>query len=167
METARMSKISLRVFKKGPFPYEVPIDRFFQSGMRAFRFSWMSKLYIYFQEILVNILHRMGAKISLMEEKVEYQKIEFDKNDLAKICHDQIKTVFLSTHQHPKYLLVGHEEYLELTKLRDHSGLYAVNIHDFYRQMDDKQQITVFGMKVVVVPWMDGILALPDLDEIQ
>lgn len=162
-----MSKISLRVFKKVPLPYEVPINRFFQSGTREFHFAWISKLYIYFQEILVNILQRMGSKIFWMEEEIEYQKIEFDTNDLYEICGEQIKTIFKSTHQHPKYLLVGHEEYLKLTKLRDHSGLFAMNVHNFVHQMDKKGQVTAFGMKVVLVPWMDGILALPDLEEIR
>ena len=83
--------------------------------------------------------------------------------DLSKIDDAILKTIdefWKTRHTEPTYILIGIEQLKCLQLQLQPWEVYSVH-KDYYRRME------LFGVEVILVPWMDGILALPDIESLR
>lgn len=75
--------------------------------------------------------------------------------------HEHIREIQRTTGMRPKYLFIGRDVYFELSKEVLDRFPFAIN-YNYPPQRGNE----LFGLTVVVVPWIDGIFCLPDLDKL-
>jgi hypothetical protein len=87
--------------------------------------------------------------------------VDFSKKFDGILQH--INEVQRTTGLRPKFLIVGREAYYEL------SGEILGKYPFMFPYPPDRQEArpdSLFGLQVVVVPWIDGMFCLPDLDRL-
>lgn len=80
----------------------------------------------------------------------------FEFDTLLEEINQHQRSVYRLTGKKPKYLFIGRDKYCQATG--EQLGYYPLAL--------DRGRNTCFGMTVMVVPWIDGLFCLPDIDEI-
>jgi hypothetical protein len=91
---------------------------------------------------------------------VEYETVVIDFSSILDGLHAHIREISYSTGLTPKYLIIGRDKYYELSGqvLKEMPYIIGPYPHD---------RLEIFGLKVVIVPWIDGLFCLPDLGALQ
>ena len=91
----------------------------------------------------MRILERIGCQY--MEPGAPmYQRIELDLSNIVPAIHEHAMELECMTGKRPRYLLLGQDQYIA----------------------DPARLITHFmGLDVVLIPWMDGMIVLPELPQ--
>lgn len=94
-----------------------------------------------------------------VEASIKTTTIDFTKKFDAIRQHKY--EIERTTGLRPKYLFIGREAYFELTneQMNDYPFLLPMNL-------SGPPETTVLGLTVVVVPWIEGMFCLPDLDRL-
>lgn len=93
-------------------------------------------------------------------KSVSYHRVEikFDKyyNDIRQHVHE----IERDTGQRPRYLFMGHKEYYEMTG-------QVMNDYPLMLGPFPEEQLQLFGLRIIIVPWIEGLFCLPDLDKMR
>ena len=110
------------------------------------------------QKALLHLAKKCGAKTHV-DENISYDDVTIDteKLEIFNTIFDQIKHL-KKMGTDPKYILMGHRHYrMLMDTIRDpFKNTIAITL----------PQGVLFGMKLILVPWMDGILVMDDYDTI-
>lgn len=137
------------------------------------------------QNLAWKLLRRLGAARASYKVN-RYSTVELDAQKLTEYIFRQENIAYLIVHRKCRYLLVGHQQFKEI--MRDQTlalnpfvarfndvsiqiGYTVAERNPFappgpYQPPQYKTNYEVFGMTVLIIPWMDGILALPELDKL-
>lgn len=109
------------------------------------------------QKLCIKVLKKLGAYC--LKENISYVRHVIDVDNMAKRVWVSRRAVIEHLARDPGTLLIGSADYAELMgspemrSMMAFSGSFAV---------DGRNGPTLCGMKVVVVPWMSGMLPVPD-----
>lgn len=120
------------------------------------RYQYTPKLgWAWLQRIAIYILKKIGCEST---EKIYKSHVVEPKKILDYIL-DQKKELLKLYHHKGSRLLIGTKQYEEIMKINDdtHGQLFSFDCQ--YYSGGPK----IFNLKVTVVPWMDGVLVIPDL----
>lgn len=113
---------------------------------------------VWFQRTCCRLLKWLGATaVHESVEAVTYTRLHVD--DLRAVLYAQRETIFLATEREARYLLVGRDIMARLLH-EDWIGYHNLGTIDF-----SHVGIAPLGLQVVLVPWMDGCVAVPELKE--
>lgn len=115
------------------------------------------------QRICFWILKKIGA--NHYDTKVDIKRVEINLNELTDAVLRQAAEVYERENKKPAYLIIGRKQEMELTRqASNHLFMFHVP-HTYRANVSSRHYENIFaGMKVVVVPWIDGIFVLPELD---
>lgn len=112
----------------------------------------VKRVFLAFQDLWFWIADRLDLT---KQESVGFDRIVVKMDDLAKYIRMQKDDIAYTYHRFGSVVLVGPEEFVEVqTKLNG-----EINLMMPYGVTDSRS--TVFGMHIVVVPWMKGALVVP------
>jgi hypothetical protein len=97
----------------------------------------------------------------------EIRRTELDLDKLVEAVMRNRADVMLLYNKQAKYLVVGMDRWYELTGAGDRNYLTFEVPHSFHARIgyDNKPLPQLFaGLKVIVVPWIDGMFVLPELE---
>ena len=140
-----------RTWRELPNEYEFRPDR---------RFRWL-------QRGLFWILGKLGAYSR--QAVIKTTTVHINMNDITEAAFKHAEYIHKSTGRAPRYLLVGRPEYDRfMREASDQWMRFAVPM-DFNAPvvMNGRRAPLFFqGMEVLFVPWMEGMVCLPDLDNL-
>lgn len=116
-----------------------------------------SKGYVWAQRAAIWVLHKIGAHRIAHGETFTRRVI--DKKDLVDKLFHSHRAVVDQLARQPGTLLIGADEWHRLMAGPEARQLidFSVRIH-----FSDRRGPRIIDMRVVVVPWMQGILPVPD-----
>lgn len=117
-----------------------------------------SKKYLWLQKVCIKILAKLGCHGESFHEIVKTHVI--NKSNLIEKLNEANRLI-CSKNKTPTTLLIGPEEFAELMQQDPIHNLLKFDIK--YPCMENKNGVTdryMMGMRVVIVPWMKGILPL-------
>lgn len=112
---------------------------------------------LWLQKICFWILSKLSCTSSQMN--VGFKVHSFDSDKLIDIIKEQEHVMYQVTTKRCKYVLVGRDHYERLIGESDYMT---------YRMFEFPQTVKGFlfrGIKVVFIPWMTGMVAVPELSE--
>lgn len=118
-----------------------------------------SKKWVWLQRICFWILDKLGAYAFIEHEA--HSVVTWRTEDLYTLVRDgmfQLHSVGLDA----KHILVGREEYFKLTQQTPCSAMGPM----WFPIGGGPVHPSIHNANIVVVPWMNGVLVLPDLDKI-
>lgn len=103
--------------------------------------------------------NRLGIIVKKDDRKVTHEFYEIDTDDLFESCQEHFLDVYRETGKRPTRLLVGKEKYREIGY-----ASFSIQTGPIYSSYDRQgnEDLRIFGVKVELVPWMDGMVALHD-----
>ena len=123
----------------------------------TFQFT-ANKKYHRTQRILFWILRKIGCYAQVQE--ISLESVRFDKKDFVERLHEMRRGILNLYREEGKYLLIGGEACHELTGYLASSKFSFSCQANFYK---DNGRMEVVGLNIVVIPWMEGMLVVPDL----
>lgn len=116
---------------------------------------------LWLQRLLLKLLVYLGAKFRYEQIGLVYNPIYIDDQFWA--IREVKDALAQYAYVHPKYLLCGRNFLIDLMKqagwqFEPHGPVYVTTIE----WRSDRKQY-VWNMEVIVIPWMEGFLVLPDL----
>lgn len=106
------------------------------------------------------LIKKIGGEFERKVPTIYYTELMLDLGKIADAILDSEDAVYRIWHEGLTYVLVGHQELLDLQKL-EHSILRLDFTPDFRGKGD---RISVLnGLRVILVPWMKGVVVLPDV----
>lgn len=112
----------------------------------------------FFQKIVLWLLNKV-CKPTPIQSYEDIPLVELDPNDIVHCVYNQNQSIEQVLKTTPKYLLLGRKAMQDL-KMRMVYGV--ANIDDKFG--DNPVAKRFGGLKVIFVPWMEGVLVLPDFD---
>lgn len=109
------------------------------------------------QRLCFWLLGKIGAYSNGIEVKIEQHTINaksFIENVLAQSCNLE-----LFYQQRPTQLLIGAEDYAQMMRDSETTQRFSFDCKYYISHRGGEQ--TVCGLKVHVIPWMRGMLAMP------
>lgn len=134
-----------------------------------FRFNPGGKL-PWLQKIAFWLLKKLRAQV--IENAVAYSRVEIPLDDLVKAIFENQRNVQMLTNKTGAYVIVGHDAFCKLNQSADQWGMRPFS---FFIPQDFQARVAInnapapqmfAGMKVIVVPWIDGVFILPDVTAI-
>jgi hypothetical protein len=129
----------------------------------AFQFNAKAG-WVRLQRLCFWFLAKIGAYD--MQAVVSYKRVDLNLDDVVRATLEHEQNIYTLTHRKGKYLVVGNKQWMELAKQAADQFVmfpfppnYRANIHP------REHQNMFAGMKIVVVPWIDGLFVLPDLEK--
>jgi hypothetical protein len=127
----------------------------------AGRWPWL-------QRRLFALLRWLGAR-PMMQEIISYREVSINLDDLFRAVHESRTNMLRIFHHDAKYLIVGGDVYRRLATTQDPlTGMWALDVPVDYRApmvWDGVKQPRFFaGLKVIFVPWAEGMVLLPELE---
>lgn len=136
------------------------------------KFITMNKVYdlrddSILSKVLRRILNWLGCSIYVHAEHLENRTYNTHTFDLSKYesfsdIYEAALGVYERTGRMPQYVLVGYEQQKRIFKTTV-QDTFSVNL-DLHRSENGKSK--VYGLTVVLIPWMDGILPMLSLDDL-
>ena len=116
--------------------------------------------HLWLQKVAIWVLRKLGAHAR--ERGVSYERVVVDTGKFLDRLLQQREDVRRLLDRNPSTLLIGPEDYHELTgQLLSYHISFISQYH--YR---DSSGTYVCGLKVHVVPWMKGMVVLPKLEDL-
>ena len=113
---------------------------------------WLQRLAWWFlRRQLMRMYKTVRAKLG---EGGISELINFSAQDIEKI----------TTHR-AKWLIIGYRHMYQLIDDRRMNWMDSFSYDDTVKIIDGQRKITMYGLRVIVVPWIEGWALLPDLDE--
>lgn len=106
------------------------------------------------------LIKKIGGKFERRLPTIEYTELKLDLKRLADAILDSEDAVYRIWYEGLRYVLVGHQELLDLQKL-EHGLLRLDFAFDFGGKGDRVSVLN--GLHVILVPWMKGVVVLPDV----
>jgi hypothetical protein len=95
-------------------------------------------------------------------EHVEgFRKITIDSDSIRELICESKHNLNLIAEDNCRHVIVGPEQFFEL---RDE---FCKLSFDYKMPLVVNREITVYGLKVHVIPWFEGVLLLPELNEVR
>lgn len=122
------------------------------------------------QRLCFWLLRKLGA--SEIADRETYERVLIDKPKVTDIILRQQQNVSGLLHgRGPKFVIIGPRDLDEaihssniLEGVRvDRPFQFTFNAKTNIRQPNASGAMTIYGLQVIVVPWMDGCVVLPDL----
>ena len=98
-------------------------------------------------------------------DKAEYDYVEFVYDDIVRAIIDHKDMLELVFHQRPEYLVMGRDEFFKLANTETFSSPYAIMFPPDYQTARVNQPKMFAGLKILVVPWMEGMIVLPKIED--
>jgi hypothetical protein len=120
---------------------------------------------------LQNLSRRLFEKLSTpcMEEqtKVAYSEVVIDTNALLQAVGAHMQDVWnLRCGRRPRYLIMGEEDFLDIMNQSRGTAVGGGLMFAATLNAPGTPQ-ALFGMEIIVVPWIKGWFALPGLEEMR
>lgn len=113
--------------------------------------------HIWLQKACCWVLGKLGAYRQDTQTKIEYRTIDAD-SFMVRIAK-QHSAVFELLNRRPKELLIGAQDYAELMHETESHHMFSF---DATYTRGEHGGRTVMGLKVRVIPWMRGVLVVPN-----
>lgn len=115
------------------------------------------KGYVWLQRLCCYVMHKLGA--FARAGSVDYQQIHFDGAEFIARLLKQKSNLLTQYNMKPTRLLIGARDFSEMMCLPDirHMVSFDTNMVQSYYERN-----MVCSMRVTVIPWMTGVLVLPD-----
>lgn len=113
--------------------------------------------HLWLQKACCWVLEKLGAYRQDTQTKIKYRTIDAD-SFMVRIAK-QRESVFALLNRRPKELLIGAEEYAEL--MRETPAHYPFYFEAQYMR-GERGVAQIMGLKVRVIPWMRGVLVVPN-----
>jgi hypothetical protein len=111
------------------------------------------KKYPFIQKICCFIMKKLGAYNQ--DILYEYQSTTIDTDDFIKKILEQQQELMQTYGMLPKEILIGSADYAKLMNDEDYKTKFSFGCTYHYGA-------DIFGLKVNVIPWMEGILIMPE-----
>lgn len=110
------------------------------------------------------VLRKCHAELwgSWHDEVPAYDVAELDTSRLMEMVSRNARNIRMLYNQEAKYIVVGYDKFLELVRVKSELMYFST---DFTAHLNGIDGVRVMGLKLVVVPWVDGIFVLPDLEK--
>lgn len=100
-----------------------------------------------------------------------YKSVIVDTNNVADFISKSLDEVIRHTHKRPEIVLLGQYEFRALTQNQDWLNPVTFPINIVYGKEEIRYGMpvrseTTLGLKIIVVPWMDGIVVLPSEEDL-
>ena len=115
--------------------------------------------HLWLQKACCWVLGKLGAYRRDTQTKIEYRTIDAD-SFITRIAK-QRESVFALTNREPRELLIGAQDYAEL--MHETMSHHMFSFDATYMRGEHGVR-TVMGLKVRVIPWMRGVLVVPNDD---
>lgn len=121
---------------------------------------------LWLQQILFWILRHLKAQFAVREDT--YSRTEIDSRKVIDLLVEHCKNIqsLLGDHPTPKYAVMGNRQFRECIDSA-RTGAPAKHPFQFHVSFPGRGGMRVFGLEVIVVPWIDGCFILPDLDQLR
>lgn len=117
------------------------------------KFAWLGRVCFW-------LTRKLGGEFERPSSTIYYSELTLDLSKLADAILDSEDAIYRIWHEGLRYVLVGHQELLGLRKL-EHSILRLDFAPDFKEKGDRASVLN--GLHVILVPWMKGVVVLPDV----
>lgn len=111
---------------------------------------------VWLQRVCAWLLSKLGKHA--IEREVTLERHVIDSDDFMQRVFQQCDDIVRLFNREPKNLLVGTEDFAEIMGAAQASQPFTFQSEYWHRGK-------IFGLTVQVVPWMKGILVMPNGDE--
>jgi len=110
---------------------------------------------------LRRLLLRLRNFLNTFDDNVEapYTVVTLDTRKLMDMINDHAYDIRRRTGADPKYIIMGRDKYYQLTGEIAQRSPRIIDL--------TTPTTSVMGMSLIVVPWIDGLFCLPDLDSLR
>lgn len=117
------------------------------------------KGYVWLQKVLFRILKKLGCESKYTElDVVKTESIYFDSEDLIRNILEQDRIINKHFNlRHYCRIVMGPDEFYKVAR-QQHAPMQPFSINA-------RTENKLFGMHIQVIPWMSGILLLPDEED--
>ena len=115
--------------------------------------------HLWLQKACCWVLKKLGAYRVDRQTKIEYRTIDAD--NFMTLIAKQHSAVFALLNRRPSTLLIGAQDYAGLMHETVSAHLFSF---DAAYMRGEHGNITVLGLRVRVIPWMRGVLVVPNDD---
>lgn len=110
---------------------------------------------------VIRPLHKWLGDFVVEQTELNIETTRIDLADKLSAIQEHMYECENQTGLRPKYLIVGRDTYYEMTNETMKAHPFLINVqHPHY------QGSMIFGLTVVMVPWIEGMFCLPDLDRL-
>lgn len=132
--------------------------------------SHISKIKNWISDICYRILDWLGDHIT-EEPYLAYRTAVIDTDTVADFVAKSVSEMMNHYHRKPAIVLLGEQEFRELTQNQSWIDFWSFPLDLIYgREMIlfgmPVRNTTRMGLKVVVIPWMNGIVVLPSEEDL-
>ena len=114
------------------------------------------------QRILFAILRRLKAE--QFDEYVTYDRVLIDTDKVVDIVRrNRANVMELLGSDKAKFVVMGSHQFDEAIHSTTSSGIHGPTQFAFDAKLDIADRWRMYGLQVIVVPWIDGCFVLPDL----
>ncbi len=106
------------------------------------------------------LIRKLGGEFERKVPTIYYSELMLDLGKIADAILDSEDAIYRIWHEKLTYVLVGHQEMDNLRKL-EHSIL-RLDFAPNFKEKSDRVSI-LNGLHVILVPWMKGVVVLPDV----
>ncbi len=106
------------------------------------------------------LIRKLGGEFERRVPTIYYTELMLDLGKIADAILDSEDAIYRIWHKGLRYVLVGQQELLDLRKL-EHSIL-RLDFAPNFKGKGDRASV-LNGLHVILVPWMKGVVVLPDV----
>lgn len=126
----------------------------------AYRFNLKGRMPL-LQKLCFFILKHL--RCDDMGEQVTTKFFQFDSEDIVSIVIQNDHAMYELINKRAKYVIMGHDYYERLTRDTDYMTHWMFEFPHQYMTSQYKPNGAFAGIKVVFIPWMSGMVVLPEL----
>ena len=98
-----------------------------------------------------------------IEDTVSFTRVSVSIDDIVRSLHDcQLKMGL--TGIRPRYLLVGKSEMRDILNMPEVEHMFSFHVPKEDINARIKPEVAIFGVTVVLVPWIEGIFCMPEIE---
>lgn len=156
-----MNKVTLHRINERIIPY------FGDELESKFEYNPKGKFKI-LQKICFGLLKKLGCQIK--DTKIIHERTEINLDSLFDAVTENRVMMRIIYNRETKYLIVGKDIYEKFitdvfNSINDIIAFHVPNEYSAKVQIDGVRHVGIFrGLKVILVPYLDGIFCLPDLE---
>lgn len=128
----------------------------FVDSSNTFSFRKDAKAH-WLQKLCFAILRKLGAFHQM--EMVTIERHTIDSSSFVERLFKQKEGIHKFFNKRPKVLLIGAKDYAELMQSKEFNQQFSFQAQYFY---GNDRVVQIFGLEVKVIPWMSGVLVMPD-----
>lgn len=114
------------------------------------------------QRFCLWILERIGSHY--YQQIADYGRVEVNFDDIVGAVLKLEQSQYYLTGDRARYIIMGYDKYRELMQSSPVNMIQFQFPEDFRARVNPPEYRGVFaGMKIVVVPWIDGLFLLPEI----